>query len=95
MESHKRRKKSKEKEEKIMYRRIRIPRKLYNELEFLGKWASPPRTVSEQINYLLNNFYDKESRGCGRDPLTTDVTLDEPERIDIDKLIAAGNKSDI
>lgn len=38
-----------------MYRRIRIPRKLYNELEFLGKWASPPRTVSEQIDYLLNN----------------------------------------
>lgn len=78
-----------------MYRRIRIPRKLYNELEFLGKWASPTRSVPEQINYLLNNFYDKESRGCGRCPLATDVTQDEPERIDIDKLIAAGNKSDV
>ncbi|MBQ3565258.1 MAG: hypothetical protein IJA14_03860 [Alphaproteobacteria bacterium] len=78
----------------MSYRRIRIPRKLYDELEFLGQWASPSRTVSEQIKYLLENFEDKENRNCGRDPLTTDVTLDEPERIDIDKLIAAGNRSD-
>ena len=77
----------------MIYRTVKITKKLFNELKFLGKWASPARTVSEQINWLLNNFQNKENKHCGTDPLRNNITLDNLENMNIDELLADINNS--
>ena len=49
-------------DKRMTYRTVRIPRESFNRLKSLEKSASPAYTLSKQINWLLNNFYDKENK---------------------------------